>query len=150
MIHDAHGIGKKVMDLGATPTRRIGKTNSESFRVVRFRDTRVESCTYNGHETAPIPFPRESAPPISVSFRHPNDGTQSTNTATITNQLLEAYPNGRVTFVVSAGKCEVNGGRRESQVLSDDGRFQVLSIRVDIPARGSAVINVRRDGPSGG
>lgn len=34
------------------------------------------------HETAPIPFPRESAPPLSVSVRDPNDGTQSTNTVT--------------------------------------------------------------------
>ena len=45
MIHDAHGIGEKVMDMGATPTRRIGKSNSESFRVVRFKHGRVDSCT---------------------------------------------------------------------------------------------------------
>jgi hypothetical protein len=144
MIHDAHGIGQKVMDLGSTPTRRIGKSNSESFRVVRFRDNRVESCTYNGHETAPIPFGRESYPPLSVSFSHPNDGTQANNTATIRNGLADAYPNGRVTFVVPSGEYRVTGGRLESQILSDGGRFRVLHVRVDVPANDSIEITAVR------
>ena len=48
MIHDGHGTGTKVMDVGATPTRRIGKSNSISFRVVRLKDNRVVTCTYAG------------------------------------------------------------------------------------------------------
>jgi hypothetical protein len=143
MIHDGHGIGKKVTDFGATPTRRIGKSNSESFRVVRFRNNRVESCTYNDHETAPIPFLRNSDSPLSVSFRHPNDGSRTTNTATVTNRLAEAYSNGRVTCIVPAGRYEIQGGRLESQALSDDGRFHVLSVRLDIPANGKASIDIQ-------
>ena len=144
MIHDAHGIGKKVSDLGATPTRRIGKSNSESFRVVRFRNNRVASCTYNGHETAPIPFPRDTTAPLRVAFRHANDGTVSHNTATVTNQLVEAYPGCRVTFVVPAGQYETSGGRVESQIASDDGRLHVLNMRVDLPAQGVARVAVTR------
>lgn len=144
LIHDAHGIGKKVTNFGSTPTRRIGKTNAESFRVVRFRDGQVESCTYNGHETAPIPFPRESLPPLSVSYLHANEGTQSNNTATVANRLAEAYPNARVRFVVPAGKYRIAGGHVDSQIASDEGRFHVLSIRVDIPAKGAATISVDR------
>jgi hypothetical protein len=143
MIHDGHGTGKKVTDFGATPTRRIGKSNSESFRVVRFRNNRVESCTYNDHETAPIPFARNSDSPLSVSFRHSNDGTRSTNTATVTNRLAEAYSNGRVTCLMPAGRYEIQGGRLESQVLSDDGRFHVLSVRVDMPANGEVSVDVQ-------
>ena len=144
MIHDAHGIGKKVTDFGATPTRRIGKTNSESFRVVRFRNNRVDSCTYKGHETAPIPFPRESVPPLSVSFHHPNDGTHFNNAATVTNRLAEAYSNGRVTFVVPAGRYEITDGQIESQVASDDRRLHVLSVRVDVPAQDGTTIKLDR------
>ncbi len=144
MIHDAHGIGKKVTDFGTTPTRRVGKSNAESFRVVRFRDGHVESCTYDGHETAPIPFGREAASPISVSFDRPNDGTSPGNTATVTNLLEDPYANGRVTFVLPAGQYKVSGGRIETTILSDDDRYAVLSARVDIPARGSAVIRVDR------
>jgi hypothetical protein len=142
MIHDGHGIGSKVAELGSTPTRRIGKSNSESFRVVRFRDGQVESCTYNGHETAPIPFAREALSPLSVSFDRPNDGTQTSISATVTNRLVDAYPNGRVTFVVPAGAYGVTGGRLESQFLSDDTRFRILNVRVDIPASDSVDVSV--------
>ena len=142
MIHDAHGTGKKVTNFGATPTQRIGKTNSESFRVVRFRDNQVASCTYNGHETSPIPFPRETASPLMVSYNRPNDGTASGNTATVTNQLLEPFPNGRARFVVPAGTYDISGGRLESEIVSDNSRFHVLTVRVDIPANDSATIKV--------
>jgi hypothetical protein len=142
MIHDGHGIGSKVADLGSTPTRRIGKSNSESFRVVRFRNGKVESCTYNGHETASIPFGRESVSPLSISFNKPNDGTQRGLTATVINRLADAYPNGRVTFVVPAGSYGAANGRLESHFVSDDGRFRVLNVRVDIPASGSVDVSV--------
>ena len=144
MIHDAHGIGKKVRDLGATPTRRIGKSNSESFRMVRFRNNRVASCTYNGHATAPIPFPRDNTTPVRVAFRHANDGIAPRNTAMVTNQLAEPYPNCRVTFVVPAGHYETKGGRMESQIASDDGRLHVLNMRVDLPAAGVVTVAVTR------
>jgi hypothetical protein len=143
MIHDAHGIGKKVTNFGATPTRRIGKTNSESFRVVRFRNNQVESCTYNHHETSPIPFPREAESPLRVSYEHPNDGTKASNAATVTNLLLERFPKGRVRFVVPPGEYAIAGGRLESKLLSDDGRFHVLAVRVDIPASDIATITVK-------
>ena len=144
MIHDAHGIGKKVTNFGKTPTRRIGKSNAESFRVVRFDNKQVTSCTYNGHETAPIPFGRESPSPVSVRFQHPNNGSGEQNIATIRNRLVEAYPNGRVTFIMPAGRYQVRGGRLESQFASDDGRYHILNVRVDIPANDLAEVSVER------
>ena len=143
MIHDAHGIGKKVDDYGTTPTRRIGKSNSESFRIVRFRDGHVESCTYRGHETAPIPFPRESVPPLSVSFERPNDGAHELNSATVTNRLVEQFPGSCVRFVVPAGEYTATGARLESGITSDDGKYTVLTVRVDIPADESVVVAVQ-------
>ena len=82
--------------------------------------------------------------PLSVAYRHPNDGTNPGNTATVTNHLLDAYPNGRVSFVVPAGAYVIAGGQTESQVLSDDGRFVVVTARVDIPASGSATVSITR------
>jgi hypothetical protein len=99
-------------------------------------------CTYNGHETAPIPFAREALSPLSVSFDRPNDGTQASISATVTNRLVDAYPNGRVTFVVPSGAYGVAGGRLESQFLSDDSRFRILNVRVDIPASDSVDVSV--------
>ena len=135
MIHDAHGIGSKVMDMGATPTRRIGKTSSTSFRVVRFKNKRVQSCTYNGHETAPYPFGRDQTPPLRIAFSPDNDGTQPVVTATVTNDYVEAFPRGRLTFVLPAGNYKTNHGTIETAVLSDDRNYTVLTVRVDIPGR---------------
>ncbi len=142
LIHDAHGIGERVADFGSTPTRRVGKSNSESFRVVRFQQNQVTTCTYHGHATAPIPFPREATPPVEVQFQKPNDGTATQNVATIRNRLLDAYPAGRVVFVMPRGDYRVQGGRLEAQVTSDDEQFQIVRVRVDIPANATAEVTI--------
>ena len=71
LIHDGHGLGEKVMEVGATPTLRVGKTNAVSFRVVRFKDNRVVSAAYDGHPTKPIPFAREDEPPLKIEHSAP-------------------------------------------------------------------------------
>ena len=142
MIHDGHGTGTKVMDVGATPTRRIGKSSSTSFRVVRLKNNRVVTCTHDGHETAPVPFSRDESPPVATRFLASNDGTHSSNTATVTNRLKDAFPNGRVTFVMPAGEYTVDNARVESSTKSDDGRHVVLVTRVDIPASGQIQVTV--------
>ena len=136
MIHDAHGPGPKVMTIGATPTIRAGKYDEESFRVVRFEDGRVVSLTYLGDDVAPIPFLREGPSPLEVVYEPVNDGTHDRVTATVTNRLEEAFPDGRVTFVLPAGEYSVEGGRLETAAASDDGRYTVLTARVDMPAEG--------------
>ena len=142
LIHDAHGIGKKVMDIGVTPTRRVGKVNAISFRVVRFKDGRVVHCTYNGHETAAYPFARDESPPLSVTFVQPNDGTHRNQRATITNTYLEPFPNARITLVMPNRQVRVSGGRLESTIISDDNKYRVLAIRTDVPAKGTAVVTI--------
>ena len=127
---------------GGTPTRRIGKTNSESFRIVRFLNNAVASCTYNGHETAPVPFPRESTSPLTLSFKHANDGTHDSNAVTVTNRLADTIANGRVTFIMPSGEYQIDGGRRESLVTSDDGQYIILTIRLNIPANREEVIRI--------
>ena len=49
--------------IGATPTVRVGKVNSESFRLIRFDAGRPGGYTYRGHATAAIAFPRRGAVP---------------------------------------------------------------------------------------
>ncbi len=137
LIHDGHGPPPKVTSIGSTPTIRAGKVSSESFRVVRFEDGRVASLTYLGDEVAAIPFPREGPSPLEVVYEPPNDGTHDRVTATVTNRLKEDFPDGRVTFVLPAGEYQVEGGRLETTVASDDERYTVLTARVDMPAEGS-------------
>lgn len=146
MIHDAHGTGERVMDLGTTPTRRIGKTNAISFRVVRFKDGSVETCTYNGHDTKPFPFQRDEDSPLSVTFSGANDGSQGELTATIENRYLDPFPNGRVRFFMPMGRYQAEGGRIESQTDNDDLRERIteVMVRVDIPAESATEVTVSR------
>ena len=145
LIHDAHGPGPKVMTIGATPTIRAGKYDEESFRVVRFEDGRVVSLTYLGDDVAPIPFLREGPSPLEVVYEPVNDGTHDRVTATVTNRLEEGFPDGRVTFVLPAGEYSVEGGRLETAAASDDGRYTVLTARVDIPAEGTVRATARNE-----
>jgi len=144
MIHDAHGTGPRVMDMGKTPTVRVGKMSAVSFRVVRFEDSHIASCTYNGHEVNPIPFGREEIPPLRSVITPANDGTSSSPTATVTNDYLDAFPNARVTFVVPRGRYVVDGGRIESNITSDDARFSVVTVRLDVPAESTAKAQLSR------
>lgn len=143
LIHDAHGPGKKVMDMGATPTRRVGKSSASSFRVVRLRAGRVVSCTYNGHETDPIPFPRDEQPPLQVEFSPANDGASKSVTARIQNQLAEPFPAARLRFVMPRGRYQVDRGRILATTDSDDRRLSVVDVRVDVPASNTSRVQIR-------
>jgi hypothetical protein len=144
MIHDAHGSGGKikVMDIGATPTRRVGKINATSFRVVRFENNRVISCTYNGDKNAPIPFARDEQPPLRVSIEAaaevlPMGSPRPGAIATLINDYLEPFPQCRLTFVMPAGGYRADAGDIEDTIRSDDGRHVVVTVRIDAPARRS-------------
>jgi hypothetical protein len=143
-LHDAHGEGKRVMTMGNTPTQRAGKENSESFRVVRFDGCRPVSFTYNGHPTAPVPMVRTKPAPLRATYSPANDGQQATVTARIENDWEQAFPDGRVTLVMPKGAYQVDRGRIESAAASDDGRFTVLSIRLDIPAKNTVEVTAAR------
>lgn len=143
LIHDAHGTGERVMELGSSPTLRVGKVNAVSFRVVRLKNGRVESSTYDGHKTASIPFGREETPPLRAQFEPANDGTHNNVTATVTNDYLESYPRCRLTFVLPNGQYSVDKGYIESSITSDDQKYVVLSIRVDLPAKKSITVRAR-------
>jgi hypothetical protein len=143
LIHDAHGPGAKVMEIGATPTVRVGKFSSSSFRVVRFKEDRVVSATYQGDPEAPIPFERDEESPIRVAYEPANGGAHDRVTATVVNSLEEPFPGCRVTFVLPAGNYVVEGGRLEEAITSDDGKYTVVSARIDVAKTETVSVTVR-------
>lgn len=142
LIHYAHGPGPAVVTLGATPTVRVGKSNSESFRVIRFKDGRPVSYTYRGHATAPWPFPRGGRAPLGLVYSPGNDGTHRTVTAQFHNELEETFPEARAVFVLPAGRYRAQGGRIESAVASDGGKYVVVTVRFDLPAKAGGTVIV--------
>jgi hypothetical protein len=113
----------------------VGKLNSSSFRLIRFKNNRVVSCTYQDDPVAPIPFDRASNPPLHLAYTPSNNGAHTTVTATITNDLEETYPNGRLAFILPRGNYQTDSGRIESTVDSDDKKYTVLTLRIDLPAQ---------------
>ncbi len=134
MIHDGHGIGKKVADIGTTPTKRVGKVNANSFRIVRFQNNRVVKATYDGHATAPTPFARTDRIPLQVEFSAANDGTQPTLTALVTNRLNETY-RGNVQFIMPKAGYATDNGQVTNAVNSDDGKYSIVNVAVELPAQ---------------
>ena len=133
-LHEAHGPNPKVTQIGRTPTQRAGKENSESFRVVRFQGCRPVSFTYAGDEKAPIPLPRHQPSPMRLTYSPANSGEHRMATATVENNWRQDFPGSRVTLVMPNGDYTVDRGRIESALVSDDKRFVVLSVRLDVPA----------------
>ncbi len=146
LIHDAHGIGEKVMEIGATPTLRAGKSSSTSFRVIRFDDRKVISATYQGDPTAPFPLARNEVPPLRVRYQPGNDGTARTVTVQVTNDYKQAFPRARATVLLPAIRHYDLAGTEECKVesasLSDDQQYLELVLRFDLAAESELTVVV--------
>jgi hypothetical protein len=118
------------MEMGATPTKRVGKSSSESFRIVRLQDGRVASCTYLDSEVDPIPFRRGEQAPVRIRYSPANDGHHDKVTGTVYNDLEETFPNCRAVFVMPRATHFVPDNAQVEQVItSDNGSFSVVSVR---------------------
>jgi hypothetical protein len=140
LIHYGHGPGPVVARVGATPTLRVGKSNSDSFRVIRFQAGQPVSFTYRGHATAPVPFARSAAAPVAVSYEPANDGTHRRVTARFRNDLEEDFSAARATFVLPRGAYRVSGGSLENATDSDDGKFTLVTARFDLLRKSGGVL----------
>lgn len=127
MIHDAHGPGDKLMKMGSTPTQRVGKGNSVSFRIVEFNEGQVSSATYNHHPTAPIPFERDQQCPLRVERETPFK-------AIVINEYNQSFPRARITLLVPVNEYSVNNGSIQSISISDDGKLAEVIIAIDLSA----------------
>jgi len=130
LIHDAHGLGSKAMTIDGTQTQRVGKSNSISFRVIQFKDGKVESCTYNNHPTAAIPFSRTQVMPLRVKQTVDN----ATYTATVTNELKMDFQDAMIRFLVPENpNYRTSVGKITSTALSDDKSTLEIIVSLDIP-----------------
>ncbi|PCJ60598.1 MAG: hypothetical protein COA79_08490 [Planctomycetota bacterium] len=142
LFHDAHGPGPKVISLGKTPTIRVGKVDNKSFRIIRFKNGKPNSYTYENHESAPIPFPRNELPPIRIEFDEPNDGSQTKISTKVINELNENIPNARIAFILKHGEYSADNGEIENQVVSDDKQYVVVTVRLNLPANSVETIAI--------
>ena len=137
LIHDAHGPGDKLMKMGQTPTQRVGKSNSVSFRLVEFGNGQVVSATYHNHPTAPIPFGREQQSPLRVE-------RSSSSSAMVINEFDQTFENAQITFVVPNAKYTTTAGRVKSIAISDDDTLAEVIVTMNIKSNSKTNINLIR------
>ncbi len=143
LIHDAHGPGDRIDQWGTTPTWRVGKTNSNSFRLIRFRDGHVVSATYQDDAVEPIPFPRSGSLPLIVTFNGANDGTNRELTAEIINKYDETFENAEVQFIMAKGEYTTSRGRITQQYNSSDTTRTIVHVAVEVEPTSIQQITVR-------
>jgi hypothetical protein len=92
------------------------------------------------------------APKVTVTFDAPNDGTQARNRAVVDNRLVRRFSDGRVRFVMKAGRYNVAGGTALAAYQDDSGTKTVVDVRVNLPARATATVHIDYAGaaPDGG
>ena len=135
LIHDAHGPGDKLMKMGNTPTQRVGKSNSISFRLVELFGGKVINATYNKHPTAPIPFARDEQPPLRVQML-------ASTKATIINEYKQRFPKAKITFLAPQWKYVPTQGIIKSLSLSDNGRYAEVFVEIDLEASSTSSITL--------
>ena len=88
------------------------------------------------------PGKRGGRAPVGVTYSPGNDGTHRTVTAHLHNEFEETFPDARAVFVLPVGKYRAQGGRIESSVASDDGKYVVVAVRFDLAAKSKGAVVV--------
>lgn len=82
------------------------------------------------------------APKLQASYAKANDGTQSSNTVTIKNDLGKEFWDGRVRFLMPAGSYAVTGGEIIKEYNYNDNKNTALLVKVTIKSTGTTTVSI--------
>jgi len=138
--------------VGETPTLisrpgvvcRSGVTNIDEelgfFRIFRINGSSYESSPPLRFCKDPEVNYLELDLNLTLDFERPNDGSSSSNSATINNQLGVKLPGCKIRFVMKKGIYEVKGGQIDQVIESGD--LTVVDVRVDVENGKPATITI--------
>ncbi|MCP4543030.1 MAG: hypothetical protein GY832_38430, partial [Chloroflexi bacterium] len=140
MVLGGHAWSDRVEVDGDTPVHWVetGDVIRELYRLVRIENGQVMTHTYDGSAEDSIPSNL-----LHFSFSPANDGSHSTMTATIENQLQEHFEQSLLRFVMPRHNCyETDSGAITQMVDSDDGQVSVVYVTLDVPADSVTTVTV--------
>lgn len=117
--------------------RKIGFGNPRWFRVLTIEDSKIISnvvLQYGDNKTL--------TPLMTLDYAAANDGTASSNRATITNDFDMAFPECKVRFAMKPGDYSVTGGKIEQIIKAD--KASVYDVRIPVAAKAKAVVTIQR------
>jgi hypothetical protein len=69
---------------------------------------------------------------VRSTIAYANDGTRTSNSVTITNDLGQSFYNGRVRFLMPKGKYRATGGEVEAQYDYANGTKTAVLVKINI------------------
>ena len=84
---------------------------------------------------------------VAATFTRTNNGTQSSNTASIVNTLPQDFYHGRVKFLMAHGTYTASSGTIESQYDYNKGTSTAVLVKMNIRSNATTVVSVVQTNP---
>lgn len=114
-----------------------------AFQVLGSAQSRVR--VIENHTTENINNPSSWIPMLELNFRTPNDGSLSSNMATITNRHNFAIPDAQVRFIMPLGSAYSVSGGTEWQAFDGDS-VHVVDVSVDLGPNDTTTVRIVESG----
>ena len=120
-------------------TKNVGRPVRDDpgwLRVITIEGSKIVSnvvVKYGDNKTC--------TPLLTLDYQASNDGSASTNTATIANGFDIAWPSCKVRFVMKPGEYTVTGGAVENVIKSD--KRVVYDVRTPVAAKAKATVTIQ-------
>jgi len=149
--HNHHLAADNPYDLGGRPIQYFANSLREHFPFNLYRVHSDGSYTVaNNQEVVenPADDPSLWRPKLTLTYAGSNDGTSTTNTATIVNNFGFAMDDARVRFVMPKG---FNYGVSQGTVAQqfDGDQYRIVDVSVDVSANSTAAVDIYSSGASG-
>ncbi len=147
VLLSGHGHADTYNTKAGYPQIMSASSQSYLMRLVRFNrdgsgDWALGSVGYNGGQKSMAIASDLKNPLIKRTYQAVNDGTLSTNTVTIKNDLAETFENARARFVMKRGTPKVVGGTIVGSYESDDHRNTIVLVEIKATANQSSSCSV--------
>ncbi len=142
-----HGHTDAYSTSAGYPQIESASSQGYTMRLVRFNrdgsgNWTLGSVGYNGGQKSMTVASSPTKPYIKRTFLKANDGSLSTNTVTIQNDLSETFENARARFIMKQGTPKVTGGTIVDCYDSDDHRKTIVLVEIKATANQSSSCSV--------
>ncbi len=142
--HNHHRGGENPFRQGNTDMYIANFTQYTTFNLIRVKADGKFSVENNLVAIEnPKDNPSQFRPKLTLGFSNPNDGTSSSNTATLVNNFGIGFPEGKIRFIMPKGfYYTINNGSVEQQFDGDN--VTVVDVRIPLKSFSTTEINITK------
>ena len=142
--HNHHRGGDNPFRQGNTDMYIANFTEYTTFNLINVRPDGTFSVENNMRAIEnPKDDPSLFRPRLILDYSKPNDGSSSSNTATLVNKFGVEFPEGKIRFIMPKGfYYTINRGSIEQQFEGDE--VTVIDVRVPLKSNSTTVVSVSK------